>query len=103
MKSARELFDESQPPSAFDAHKESIRRQREQAEKDEDHPAQLIIPAALIAILIVSGIYRFGSADVDPAQEAYDRAKLECRISGGTYEYFGTQGYHCIGGKKASE
>ena len=32
--------------------------------------------------------------------EAHDRAKLECRLSGGNYEYFGTQGYHCIGGKK---
>lgn len=28
--------------------------------------------------------------------DTYWREKLECRKSGGSFEYFGSEGYHCI-------
>lgn len=31
---------------------------------------------------------------------AWWRANLECRQAGGTYEYFGPEGYACIGARK---
>jgi len=57
----------------------------------------MLILAVVGPVLLVI----FGPKPNGPeVRESYDRAKLDCRLSGGNYEYFGTQGYHCIGGKK---
>jgi len=48
--------------------------------------------------LVVLGIMlAVGALMLKHRDKAYDKANLECRLSGGTYEYFGWQGYHCIG------
>lgn len=58
-----------------------------------------------ISLIIVTACFVFVGAvlwntpDGETERAARSRANLECRQSGGTYEYFGTEGYHCIGGK----
>jgi hypothetical protein len=64
-----------------------------------EHPITAII--AFVTAMVVAGIFAAQDSDKRAASDdAWYRAKLECRLTGGTYEYFGTQGYHCIGGKK---
>lgn len=65
-----------------------------------DHPRSGLAAIAVVVIAFTILIIVAPPPDGPAKREAYDRAKLECRLSGGNYEYFGTQGYHCIGGKK---
>jgi hypothetical protein len=65
------------------------------------YPVTSIISiVAVAALMIISS--ESGRSDREAANDAWYRAKLDCRLSGGTYEYFGTQGYHCIGRTKST-
>jgi len=58
--------------------------------------AAVVIGVPIIAVMLVV----FGPEVKGPeAREAYYQAKLECRQAGGSYEFFGPKGYHCIGGE----
>jgi len=60
--------------------------------------------SAVMLILAVVGpvlLVIFGPKPNGPeVRESYDRQPRALHSAGGNYEYFGTQGYHCIGGKK---
>ena len=66
------------------------------------YPVTSIIAIIVMAALVITSI-ESGRSDREAANDAWYRAKLDCRLSGGNYEYFGTQGYHCIGGKRRAK
>jgi hypothetical protein len=76
-----------------------MQAEEEKARNGEVFPFALLLFVFLGIAIGLLTIYR-PTPDGPTAREIHDRAKLECRLSGGTYEYFGTQGYHCIGGRK---
>lgn len=85
-----------------DAHAKTMREYHKAAKAvhpDAELSWGAIMGTALFAILFALAL--FGPELRGPEiREARDKAELSCRLSGGTYEYFGTQGYHCIGGQK---
>ncbi len=62
------------------------------------NPRQSIVVAALaIAMAGVVILAMHSGQDQRRAEnEAWWKAKLECRKAGGSYEYFGSQGYACV-------
>lgn len=48
-----------------------------------------------MAVLLILGLEDMRTSNVE-YYAARDKAHLDCRLTGGTYEYFGTQGYACI-------
>jgi hypothetical protein len=69
----------------------------------EHHPRLTAIMLGLaIGTGLVLAITDIRSGRFDRAQEeiiARDKAALECRMSGRSWEYFGTQGYACVPAK----
>lgn len=59
-----------------------------------------IICGVLLFGVIASAVYIM---DDPERREANDKASLECRLAGGSYENFGTQGYHCIPARAKNE
>lgn len=59
--------------------------------------AAVIFGSVLIgmAILLFIGLEEVRTSNAK-YYAARDKAFLDCRLAGGTYEYFGTQGYVCI-------
>lgn len=67
------------------------------------HQPRIALVAFVLGI-VLAGLMVWSFEADRPRREAENaawwKAKLECRQAGGSFEYFGTQGYHCVGGRQ---
>jgi hypothetical protein len=55
-----------------------------------------------MAVILILGLEEMRTSNAE-YYAARDKALLECRLTGGAYEYFGTQGYVCIPDPRARD
>lgn len=65
----------------------------------QEHPLKFLVVSIVLGIWMIMAMHESSKRN-RAENEAWYQAKLECRKTGGSFEYFGTQGYHCIGRKK---
>lgn len=61
----------------------------------QDHPLIVLFAIGLFTVFLLTASINDSAKNAEEL-DAWYRAKLDCRLTGGTYEYFGTQGYACI-------